>query len=531
MRAINKILSFCLIFVLSYISPVSADITSDANRLFDWTENSYSQYFPSKQVTQNIDSWLFRFYPQTQSYVGVNVNDNSVYVFGGPWGNISPTFISTLPNLLVLTQGAANGKLTDIAYIASGDYSSDNHTLSIKNDGTVWAWGNNFFGQLGDGTTVDRPTPVQVIGLTDIIKVVKSGSSSYAIKNDGTIWAWGSNFAGQLGDGTTVERPAPVQVMGLTDVVDIVTNRSSVFALKTDGTVWAWGQGDVGLLGIETGNEEEYQVFSTPVKIPSFVDVVKIGTPPNDPRVLSLVAIKKDGTVWAMGRNRGNGTLSFDRELVQVSGLTDIISVDFAGDGDENAYALKADGTVWAWGLNISGELGNGTTNESFTPVQVSNLTDIVSIAAGRSNAYALRNDGTVWAWGRNQVGQLGDGTEIDRLSPVQVIGLNDIVSVIPNNTIFSYVLALKNDGTVWAWGNNQQGQLGVEDTTITARPIPEQIDGLSDVIAIAISSTSNHAIKNDGTVWTWGANFSGQLGDGTKTNRSTPIQVIDESN
>ncbi|NMC00696.1 MAG: hypothetical protein GYA35_10490, partial [Thermoanaerobaculaceae bacterium] len=194
--------------------------------------------------------------------------------------------------------------------------------------------------------------------------------------------------------------------------------------------------------------------------------------------------------------------------------------------GYYHSLALKSDGTVWAWGHNNYGQLGDGTTTDRLTPVQVQNLTNIVAIAGGSSHSLALKSDGTVWAWGYNNYGQLGDGTTTNRLTPIQVQNLTNIVAITGGG---SHSLALKSDGTVWAWGYNRYGQLG--DGTTTNRYVPIQVQNLTNVIAIAGGGSHSLALKSDGTVWAWGRNNYGQLGDGTTTARNTPVQVQNIAN
>jgi len=194
--------------------------------------------------------------------------------------------------------------------------------------------------------------------------------------------------------------------------------------------------------------------------------------------------------------------------------------VQIAGGG-HHSLALRNDGTVWAWGRNNYGQLGDGTTTERHTPVQVANLTGVQAIAGGFSHSLALRSDGTVWAWGRNSKGQLGDGTTTNRTTPVQVLNLTGVQAIAGG---FFHSLALKSDGTVWAWGYNHFGQLG--DGTTANRTIPVQVADLTGVQAIAAGSDHSLALRNDGTVWAWGWNYLGQLGDGTTANRSIPVQV-----
>jgi hypothetical protein len=234
----------------------------------------------------------------------------------------------------------------------------------LKNDGTVWAWGYNNYGQLGNGTYSNSNVPVQVSGLTGVTAIAWGWWHSLALKNDGTVWAWGYNKQGQLGDGTKTDSNVPVQVSGLTGVTAIAGSWKHSLALKNDGTVWAWGYNGDGQLG--------------------------------------------------------NGTNTNSNVPVQVSGLAGITAI--AG-GYQHSLALKNDGTVWAWGYNGDGQLGNGTNTNSNVPVPVSGLTGITAIAGGGYHSLALKSDGAVWAWGENYSGQLGNGAWGDNSNfPVQVL-------------------------------------------------------------------------------------------------------------
>ena len=340
------------------------------------------------------------------------------------------------------------------------------HSLAIREDETVWAWGANYSGQLGDGTNTNRHTPVQVINLNNVVAVATRDSHTLALRDWGTIWAWGRNDFGQLGYGTTINRNTPVKV-NIGRVVAIATGGDHSLALKEDGTVWTWGNNYFGQLG--------------------------------------------DGTY--------GGHENTMKPPLQVSNLNNVVAIA-AGMG--HSIALKADGTVWTWGANSSGQLGDGATyNISPTPVQVSNLTNVIAIAAGEYHSLALKADGTVWTWGSNDFGQLGDGTTINRNTPVQVNSLNNAVNIAAG---WSYSVALKEDGTVWAWGRNDYGQLG--DGTNEDNYIPVQVSNLNNVVAVAAGMWHSIALKEDGSIWTWGRNDSGQLGDGSSINRNTPVRV-----
>jgi len=282
-------------------------------------------------------------------------------------------------------------------------------------------------------------------------------------------------------------------------------------ARYSGGVVSSWGYNSNGQLGDGTQIDN-----STPVQVSGLSDVMAIAA-----GWQHTVALKQDGTVWAWGYNSngqlGDGTQIDNSTPVQVSGLSSVTAI---AAGDYHTVALKEDGTVWAWGDNCDGQLGNGTQIDNSTPVQ--GLSGVTAIAAGGFHTVALKQDGTVWAWGNNDYGQLGDGTQTYSPTPVQVSGLSNVTAIAAGDY---HTVALKQDGTVWAWGWNYAGQLG--DGTWTDSPTPVQVNGLStNVTAIAAGGYHTVALKQDGTVWAWGLNGNGQLGDGTQTYSPTPVQA-----
>ncbi len=233
------------------------------------------------------------------------------------------------------------------------------------------------------------------------------------------------------------------------------------------------------------------------------------------------------GVVKAFGFNQsgqvGDGTVVSRRSPVSVLNLTGVVQV--AG-GDSHSLALKSDGTVWAWGGNAYGQLGDGTTVDKTLPVSVLNLTSVVQVAAAGDHSLALKSDGTVWAWGNNGYFQIGDGTSTTRLTPVQTPGLSGISQVAAGRY---HSFALATNSTVWAWGRNDKGQLGDGTTADRATPVHLTISPLfyfSGVQQIAAGELHSIAVKKDGTVWTWGYNHDGELGNGSNIDSSTPSQV-----
>ena len=281
------------------------------------------------------------------------------------------------------------------------------HVVALKTDGTVVSWGRNSGGQLGDGTTQDRYSPVAVLGLTGVVAVSSGSSRTLALKSDGTVVTWGYINSAVIS--------SPVPVSGLSGVVATAAGVVHTVALKSDGTVVAWGGNFLGQLGDGTTTDR-----LNPVTVPGLSGVVAVSA-----GAYHTVALKSDGTVVAWGSNGngqlGDGTVTDRWSPVVVPGLTGVVGVS---TGTSFTVALKSDGTVMTWGSNGNGQLGDGTTTQRNSPVTVLGLTGVVSVDAGDSHTLGIKTDGAVMAWGSNSSGQLGDGTTQDRYSPVLVFGL-----------------------------------------------------------------------------------------------------------
>jgi len=344
----------------------------------------------------------------------------------------------------------------------------------IQPDGTLWAWGgNNHTGALGDGTTTNRYTPTMI--LNDVVSISAGQHHTAAIRTDGSLYTWGHNRWGQLGDSTTENRYNPQKI--LDDVVYVSAGYSHTAAIRSDGSLWIWGRNFRGKLGDGTTIDRHY-----PIKIMDNVTAVALG----------------------------------------------------------NFYtmAIKTDGSLWAWGNNDAGQIA-GTTNANWyyaTPQKIMN--DVIAVSAGSSHVLSIKSDGSLYTWGSNHFGELGDGTTISHI-PIRIMD-----NVVQASAGDGHTAAVKTDGSLWVWGLNSYGQVG--DGTISGRYtgeyIAEGVPGfiifhpgqltpvkiMDDVAEVSAGGSHTMAIKTDGSLWAWGANHAGQLGDGTTIDQHTPLRIID---
>ncbi len=350
-----------------------------------------------------------------------------------------------------------------------------NDTFFLKTDGTLWGVGSNASGELGDGTTTSRSTPVQVA--TGVASISAVNGNTAIVKTDGTLWATGQNGSGQLGDGTTTGRNTFEQMDS--GVASLTTWGYYTLYVKTDGTLWAVGLNNVGQLGDGTTTDR-----STPVQVATGVAAAFTGYASQP----SSLFLKTDGTLWAMGQNTngqlGDGTTTNRSTPVQVAAGVAKVAL-----GSSHSMILKTDGTLWTTGQNTNGQLGDGTTTDRSTPVQVASG---VSAIDTRGNfSLFLKTDGTLWGMGQNTNGQLGDGTTINRSTPAQITS-----GVAATSANFGYDMFIKTDGTLWGVGTDGSGELG--DGTVN----PARALLTSDVVTASLGATTALYVKSDGTLW-----------------------------
>jgi alpha-tubulin suppressor-like RCC1 family protein len=341
----------------------------------------------------------------------------------------------------------------------------DLHSAAVKSNGTVWTWGDNQFGELGDGSTIDHHSPEQALNVSNMVGVACGHGFTLGLKSDGTVWAWGLNANGELGNGTTTSTSSPQQVPGLSNIVSVVAGGQCSFALGSNGNVFAWGDNSAGQMGDNTTTDRH--------------------------------------------------------SPGQVSGMTNVIMLSA---GQNSVMALRSDGLVFAWGSNQNGEAGVGSNgNIKKLPVQVNTISNVLVIASGANYSFALDTNGVIWVWGGNGSGQLGDGTTTTRTSPEVNVHLSfqHVVSMSAGEGHSLFVFA---NGTAEASGANGQGQLG--DGTTTDRHTPVAVSGITQGVTIRAGSKHSLIANSDLSLETWGDNSNGQLGDGTQADRHTPVTV-----
>ena len=353
----------------------------------------------------------------------------------------------------------------EIVQVAAGT----SHTAAVTKDGDLYMWGVNLWGELGVSSNASSKIPIKVNNSSSTLpeKSVKyvalGGSHSAAITKDGSLYMWGDNVYGELGDGTITDRNIPVKIMDNVTSVSLGGTHSA--AITNNGSLYTWGNNKYGQLG-------------------------------------------------------GNGTKSKRTKPVKI--MDNVISVSL---GLFHSAAITKDGSLYMWGYNNCGQLGDGTTTDRFTPVKI--MDNVASVSLGTGESAAITKDGSLYMWGYNGCGQLGDGTTDNKTRPHRVASNIQSVKLGSN-----YITAISKDGGLYTWGYNHKGQLGNGTTIDSSSPIKIMND-VVDCAGAGGGGCHTIALKKDGTVYTWGWNYHGQLGDGTTTDRTSPvaIQIYDHTN
>lgn len=402
----------------------------------------------------------------TWSIKGSNLSVNSAGLVTAK-GVGSDTVTATVGNVSGSTDVVIRGQWEALAL-------GGNHTLARNADGTLYSWGWNRQGQLGDTTTIDHAKPALVTGGVSIWRQVAVGElHTLALQSDGTLWAWGYNQNGQLGDGTTVDKSTPVKIGK--DFVFVAAGKSHSMAINKDGALYTWGRNFNGQLGDGTKIDR-----LVPTKLVTNVNITVNG------------------------------------KLVPLTWTS-------AAAGASHSLARGLDGSLYVFGGNAKSQLGNGGVTDVSTPAKVGTAT-WTSIAAGGTHSLAVRSDGTLWAWGDASSGQLGvatTNTAVTATAPTQVGTASNWASIAAGQ---AHSLATRTDGTLYGWGSNSNGQVG-NDSTI-AVPAPVQIGTATAWVSVGAGLQHSGALQKDNTVWLWGRNKEGQQGNGLMDDLAVPTQL-----
>ena len=420
------------------------------------------------------------------------------YNYHGQLGNGS---IGRNANVLVPTKITNGIKYTQI--------SADVHCLALDNEGNIWSWGYNSGGQLGNGLEgEDVLIPTKVTNGTKYIQIeVGYGRNSLALDNEGNIWSWGENDDGALGNGKRKENVLiPTKVTSGKKYVQISAGYENSLALDEEGNIWGCGENDYGQLGLE--QTAMYWTQTT-------VKLNKISTNGED-----SAGLDEKGNIWTWGYNNngqiGNGQKGdgIYHVPIQVTNGIEYVQVSV---GDSHMIALDSEGNIWSWGNNREGQLGNGSKGEDvLVPTKVTNGIKYTQISADQ-HCLALDEEGNIWSWGSNSKGQLGNGESgFDKnvLIPTKITNGTTYTSIVAGNSI---TLALDNEGNIWAWGDNDDGKLGNGESGYNENVvlIPTKITNETKYKQISAGFDHSLALDEEGNIWSWGGNSSGQLGNG----------------
>ncbi|MBI4652592.1 Ig-like domain-containing protein, partial [Candidatus Desantisbacteria bacterium] len=531
--------------------------------LYAWGRNNYGQLGDGTNIFKNIPTKIGIDSDWADIAAGVNYtialkSDGTLWSWGeGLDGKLG---LGTTTDKWIPTKIGVD---TDWAEITVYSY----HTMALKNDGTLWGWGNNYYGQLGDGTNSNnlaqnnRNSPIR-IGV-DIDWAVVSAGDSYtmALKSNGELYAFGYNFYGQLGNGTTANKNIPTKIGQDTDWVSIIPGNKFSMAIKSNGTLFTWGINSYGQLGdgttnnrnspIQTGTDTDWVTGTSggnhSACLKSNGDLFTCGnnafgqagdgspedinTPllignDSDWQVLAAggehaTALKTNGKLYVWGYNNFGQLGILSTENMKNPVTMDLYYWQEIAAGGYHTIAIKDNGTLYAWGYNGFGQLGDNSIVDKKSIQQISSNTNWLAITAGRYHSAGLKTDSTLYGWGNNSFGQISGGLSQLKINPTQIGTERDWIAVSAGGY---HTIALKTDSALYGWGDNYYGQLG--NGTNTNKNIPTQIGTDENWGAVAAGGIHTIALKKDGRLYGWGDNYYGQLGNGSFENKNIPTQI-----
>lgn len=449
------------------------------------------------------------------------IDDGSVKCWGrNNYGQIGD---GSLANRLTPVFASVTLDASDVAIGAA-------HSCARSAAGAVQCWGYGGNGELGRGSIANSSIAVAVDGLASgVTQFSASFAHTCALTAGGVLKCWGYNNYGQIGDGTAVNALRPVAVANLSiPVAEVSAGMEHSCARASGNRIHCWGRAAHGRSGI--GDTQVPASVTRPLAVSGLpAPPVKLSL-----RLLTACAVTQIGSASCWGANEsgqiGDDLLPIVPTLVQHAGPRDVaglsVGVSETATGGQHACALKSNGTVWCWGSNVAGQIGDQTTIARYAPVQVVGIANAVQIATGLSHSCARTAAGAIWCWGLNTSGQLGIGTTSNSLQAVMAVGLNaDMIDLSAGD---SHTCAVRNDGKVFCWGLNTSGQVG--DSTLINRSSPTQVnDGFGIYARVAGGGTHSCGVTTTGQAKCWGADARGQLGDGggaAITPRPSPAEV-----
>ena len=408
------------------------------------------------------------------------------------------------------------------------------HTLALRDNGQLYAWGHNANGRLGIGVAGNNfPAPTAVpspVGGETWTEISAGDAHSLAILSDGTLWAWGNNVNGRLGVGGVAQRLVPTMVVTAgvsgSEWVAVSAGATYTIAVRDNGELYVWGNNAAGQLGL---GDVAQRLTPTRLVLPEVV-VAPVG-PIISAGSNHTLAISADGHLfgWGLGSLTGEGANASRNTPTLVDDNSLWVAIDA---GPFHSLAINAAGELYAWGQNGSGQLGDGTNIGRGVPIRVGSASNWVEVSAGRFHSLALTADGELYAWGHNVQGQLGNATSANANTPQRVGAATNWVAISAGSGHLNaggHSFALTTDGDLYAWGRNDQGQLGLGDND--DRDVPVRIDSNNEWVYISAGFRHTLAISTDGELFAWGNNFRSQLGNNMGGNSNVPVHIGTDSN
>lgn len=435
------------------------------------------------------------------------------------WGNGGNGRLGTGSTASALTPVSVIGSIKTFCQIGAGNAT----TAAIDKYGKIWSWGFNNSGQLGNGANTEQCTPVALAGATKTFcKLSLSNGQTLALDKNGRAWGWGFNAAALLGDNSVTARNTPVSVAGATKTFcEIAAGSQHAVAIDKYGNTWAWGPNDSGQLGANIPRSIRSPKSIVLGANKTFCHITTGGN--------FSVSIDKNGRLWAWGQNTTGfiGDNSTTARYTPLSVLGSVKTFCKVSSGSNFTLAITNSGRIWAWGGNGNGRLGDNSTTSRLTPVAVlGSIKTFCQIYGGSAHSMAIDKYGKAWAWGNNSFGALGDNSVTQRLTPVAVAGALKTFCQISGGVAFT--IALTNSGRAWGWGDNYGGQIGSDSSIVVSSNSPRAVIGATKTFCkIYCGSYHTVAIDKYGRVWGWGYGDRGQLANNSFDNQCSPVSAL----